>query len=180
MTSVGSCRIVVSTNPASPQEDTMSHILGEFDVQIDGNHRYEDSVTQIDVYPVYIDTLGKRSTDTTKTLASTEIPSEGYADDCWYDVPSAFDEIRKLPHHVVEATGMAIAVAMNLQMETAKKDHKYHIGDTVFLPEYKFPGDVRHLTVDGGYIIDMANTGELAEFSESELEDYDQELWHRP
>lgn len=158
----------------------MSHILGEFDVQIDGNHQYEEGVTEIDVYPVTIDSEGKRSTDTLKTLASTEIASNGYGDDCWYDVPSAFEEIRKLPKHVVEATEMAVAVAMGLQMETAVKTHKYHIGDTVFITEHRFPGDVRHLTVDGGYIIEMANSGELAEFSENELEDYNQELWHRP
>jgi hypothetical protein len=155
----------------------MSHILGEFDVQIDGNHQYDEGITEIDVYPVSIDADGNRTTDTLTTLASTEIPSNGYADDKWYDVPSAFTELRELPSHIVEPAGMAIAVAMNLQMQSAKTTHKYHIGDTVFIPEYKFPGDVRHLTVDGGYIIEMANSGELDEFAEDELEDYDAARW---
>jgi hypothetical protein len=156
----------------------MAHILGEYDVQVDGNHQYEEGITEIDVYPVSIDANGHRTTDTLTTLASTEIASNGYSDDQWFDVPSMFTQLRELPSHIVEPAGMAIAVAMNLQMQSAKTTHKYHIGDTVFLPEYKFPGDVRHLTVDGGYIIEMANSGELAEFAESELEDYKQELWH--
>jgi hypothetical protein len=154
-----------------------SHILGEFDVQIDGNHQYEEGITEIDVYPVFIDGDGHRSTDTSITLASTEIASNGYADDKWYDVPSTLDEIRALPKHVVEATEMAIAVAMSLQLESATKPAR-SIGDTVFLPEYKYPGTIDHLTVDGGYIIDMASTGELAEFGEEEVEDYKPELWH--
>lgn len=156
----------------------MSHILGEFDVQIDGNHQYEEGITEIDVYPVSIDGDGYRTTDTTETLSSTEIPSNGYTNDKWYDVPSAFDEIRELPEHVVKATEMAVAVAISLQMESAVKTHKYHIGDTVFIPEYKFPGEVQHLTVDGGYILEMANSGELDEFAEDELEDYDSERWN--
>jgi hypothetical protein len=159
----------------------MSHILGEFDVQIDGNHKFEEGITQICVYPVSTDGEGFRETDTLESLVSVEVPSEGYSDDCWYDVPSAMDEVRKLPEHIVKATQNAVADALGKQLGTAiTHNFKYHVGDTVFITEHRFPGEVQHLTVDGGYIIDMANSGELAEFAESDLEDYDQERWHRP
>jgi hypothetical protein len=160
----------------------MSHILGEFDVQIDGNHQYEEGITEIDVYPVEINAEGLRHTVTMdKPLASTEIPSEGYSDDCWYDIPSTMDQVRKLPDNIVKATQNAVAEALGKQLATAvRNDFKYHIGDTVFITEHRFPGEVEHLTVDGGYIVNMANSGERAEFAESELEDYNQELWHRP
>lgn len=159
----------------------MSHILGEFDVQIDGNHQYEEGITEIDVYPVSIDSEGIRNTDTLTILVSVHVPSVGYSDDCWYDIPSAMEDVRKLPDNIVKATQNAIAEALGKQLGTAVQNtYKYHVGDTVFIPEYKFPGEVEHLTVDGGYILNLANSGERAEFAESELEDYDPELWNRP
>lgn len=158
----------------------MSHIKCNFDVQVDGNHRWdEDRVCEISVYPVYIDRQGFRATDTTTTLASTEVSTGDYSDDCWYDFPAKFTElVANVPDGIREAVEMAIAIAMSRHLAIGRTQ-KYDVGQTVFLSVHRYPGKVEAHTVDGGYIIDMADSGSLAEFDESELEDYDRERWNR-
>jgi hypothetical protein len=158
----------------------MSHIKGEFDVQVDGNHRWDtDKVCEIDVYPVYIDADGDRATDTQTTLASVRIPTGDYSDDMWYDLPSAWEKLSELPAHIRAGVDKAIEYALAVHTGI-KRTQKYDKGDRVFITEYRFPGEIVAHTIDGGYIVEMASSGVLDYFKESELEDYDQELWHRP
>lgn len=80
-----------------------------FDVQIDGNHKYEEGKTEIDVYPVYRNASGLLATSTLQTVYSIEIPSDGYSNDIW----CATDEppVPSLPEHIVAAYKDAVKTA---------------------------------------------------------------------
>lgn len=159
-----------------------SHILGQFDVQVDSNNRYDtDRITEIDVYGLSLTNEGDHTTDTlSDALARREVPNlTGDCDDMWYGTENMEAEaIQDLPESVRTAFKEAVAEATAKQTTTA--EFKYAVGDTVFITEHRFPADVEAHTVNGGYIVDMANTGELAEFAPDELEDYDRERWNRP
>lgn len=156
-----------------------SHIKGQFDVQVDGNHRWdEDKVCEIDVYAVSLNGDGFHETDTNESLVHVEVPTGDYADDMWYGMPSEeWAQVSELPQNIRTAVenSVAEALAQHLKVE---RTQKYNVGDTVFITEYMFPGEVERHTVNGGYIIHMANSGERDEFAEDELEDYKPELWH--
>lgn len=157
-----------------------SHILGQFDTQIDSNHRWdEDRVTEIDVYPMSLTNEGFHETDTiSNALARREVPNAETCADMWYGNIDMDDEaLKALPADVLKAFKEAIAEATANQKKF-EGEFKYGIGDTVFIPEHRFPGDVEAYTTNGGYIVNMANSGELAEFAEDELEDYDSERWN--
>lgn len=159
-----------------------AHIRGEFDVQVDGQYRWdEDKVCEIDVYPIRLNQDGNHETDTLVTLASVRVPTGDYSDDMWYYVPQVYstDLLEKLPEQIKKGVEEAVAKALEVH-NSIPRTQKYDVGTTVFIKEHRFPGDIEAHTLDGGYIINMANSGELGEFSESELEDYNQELWHRP
>lgn len=157
-----------------------SHIQGEFDVQVDGNHRWdEDRICEISVYPQSLTNEGLYETDTLQSLAHTEVPTGDYSDDMWYanvDVDTLKAMPKPLPENILTAYEMAVAVATSLQKKY-DGEFKYAVGDTVFITEHRFPGDVEAHTVNGGYILNMANSGELGEFGPDELEDYSQERW---
>lgn len=81
------------------------------------------------------------------------------------------------------AFNLAITVNPTLEMEAVEAygcemAPLYAIGETVFITEHRFPGDVEAYTTNGGYIVNMANSGELGEFAPDELEDYDNERWN--
>ena len=155
-----------------------SHIAGQFDVQVDGNHRWdEDRICEIDVYPMSLTNEGFHETDTmADALASREVPTGEYSDDKWYG-NTYEDDYAELPHHIRSAFKEAVAEAVKAQ-KLFTGTFKYAVGDTVFIPEHRFPGEVEALTVNGGYIVNMANSGELAEFAPDELEDYDNDRWN--
>lgn len=155
-----------------------SHITALFDVNVDGNNRWDtDRIVEVDVYPISLDSEGNHSTDTTEPLASVRVPGEGYSDDTWITVPGGWDDIRKLPENIQRAVTLAVGEALAKHLET-KRTQKYSKFDTVFITDHRFPGNVVAHTLNGGYIIDMADSGELGEFGPDELEDYDQERWH--
>lgn len=155
-----------------------SHITALFDVQVDGNNRWDtDQIVEVDVYPISLDADGFHSTDTEASLASVRVPGQGYSDDAWYTVPGAWDELRKLPEHIFKAVEQAVGVALANHLEV-KRTQKYSKGDTVFITAERFPATVEAHTLAGGYILNMADSGELAEFGPDELEDYDADRWH--
>lgn len=79
-----------------------------FDVQIDGNHQYDEGKTEIDLYPVHRNASGLLETDTYQTAFSVELPSAGYSDDIW----CATDEtLPVLPAHIVAAYNDAVNTA---------------------------------------------------------------------
>lgn len=175
--------------PMNRKEYTMdyiygSHIAGQFDVQVDGNNRWDtDKVCEIDVYPMSLTNEGFYLTDTVVyALASRRVPTGEYSDDCWHMLPSAWGALKEmpkpLPENILKAVAEAVAEATAGQTVFGG-EFKYAVGDTVFIPEHRFPGDIEAHTVNGGYIVNMANSGERGEFAPSELEDYDQERWHR-
>ena len=156
------------------------HIKALFDVQVDGNHRWDtDRVLEVDAYPVSLDLDGKYAADTTEPLASVKLPTLDYSDDCWYQLPDEWEAVRKLPEHVRKAVEDVITKALSTHLEI-QRTQKYDRGATVFITEHRFPGEVEAHTVNGGYIVNMAGSGELGEFGPDELEDYDADLWHRP
>jgi hypothetical protein len=160
-----------------------SHIAGEFDVQVDGNNHWDDTkVCEIDVYPVSLSNEGFHETDTMEPLASREVPTGEYSDDGWYMLPSSWDALKAmpkpLPENILKAVEQAVAEATAKQKLFTGK-FRYAVGDTIFIPEHRFPGEIEAHTVNGGYIVEMANSGELAEFAPDELEDYDDDLWNR-
>lgn len=151
-----------------------SHILGQFDTQVDGNHRWDtDRIVEIDVHPVSLDKDGNYVTDLSTTLAHVEVPGEGYSDDMWYGVER--EAIEALPEHLRQpyANAIVTAVAKQGPRTTAGRS----VGDTVFITEHRFPGEIEGVTVNGCYIVNMANSGELDEFRADELEDYDADRW---
>lgn len=162
-----------------------SHIAGQFDVQVDGNNHWEDTmICEIDVYPVSLTNEGYHSTDTVSDpLASRRVPTGEYSDDMWYGATDAVeastaDLPETLPENVRAAFKEALVEAVAAQ-KLFTGTFRYGLGTTVFIPEHRFPGEVEAHTVNGGYIVNMANSGELAEFAPDELEDYDDDLWNR-
>lgn len=161
-----------------------SYIAGQFDVQVDGNHRWdEDRICEIDVYPVSLTNEGFHTTDTMVVLASREVPTGEYADDMWYGATDAVeastaDLPELLPENIRAAFKEALVEAVAAQ-KLFDGTFRYAVGTTVFIPEHRFPGEVEAHTLNGGYIVNMANSGELAEFAPDELEDYDFEKWNR-
>lgn len=157
-----------------------SPIQGQFDTQIDSNHRWdEDRVTEIDVYPMSLTNEGFHETDmVAEPLASRRVPNAETCEDMWYGNTDMEDEaIKALPENILKAFKEAIAEATENQTKF-EGGFKYEIGDTVFITEHRFPADVEAYTVNGGYIVNMANSGELAEFAPHQLEDYDNERWN--
>jgi hypothetical protein len=157
------------------------HIKAEFDVQVDGNNRWdEDRICEIDVYPVSLNLDGFHETDTTEPLASVRVPTGDYSDDAWFMLPGAWDQLRAMPKPLPEniikgiEEAMAEALAAHLKIE---RTQRFDRGATVFITEHIMPGTVEAHTVNGGYIVNMADSGELDEFSEEELEAYDRERW---
>lgn len=161
-----------------------SHIIDQFDVHVDGNHRWDtDRMLEVDVYPVSLTNEGLYETDTNQTLASVKVPGQGYSDDTWIDYGHGNEGIPDLPKHIREAFDNAVALAKEAQNKAFTEwpgeydEPSYFSGDTVFITEHRFPGQVEAHTANGGYIVHMADSGELAEFAESELEEYKQWLW---
>jgi hypothetical protein len=126
-----------------------------------------------------LDTDGHYVTDMDKALASMRVPTGDYSDDCWYGT-SRDGDVDKLPENIREAFHMAVAFATAKQAESLKVEHKWAVGDVVWVKEYTMPATVRELTVNGGYIVDMGDTGELDDFAPDELEDFDRERYERP
>jgi hypothetical protein len=156
-----------------------SHIIGFFDVQVDSNHRWdEDRMLEVDVYPVSLSADGTHETDGLTTLAHVEVPAGDFCEDTWLGSTATDEELSEFPEQVRAAFKQAVAEATAKQVGF-NGEFKYALGDTVFITEHRFPGEVEGQTVNGGYIVNMAGSGELDEFAEDELEDYDQERWHR-
>lgn len=80
-----------------------------FDVQIDGNHKYDEGKTEIDLYPVYRNASGLLAVSTLQTVHSVEIPSDGYSDDIWCATDEAL--VPTLPEHIVAAYNDAVKTA---------------------------------------------------------------------
>lgn len=154
-----------------------SEMIASFDVQVDGNHRWdEDRVCEIDVYRQSLNADGFYETDTTESLAHVEVPTGDYSADLWF--ASADPEaVKAQPEHLRKAFEQAVAEATAKQAEGLTVAHKWAVGDTVWVTEYIMPGTVQDLTVTGGYIVDMGDTGELDEFREAELEEFDRERY---
>jgi len=156
-----------------------SHFLASFDVQVDGNHRWdEDKICEIDVYPQSLNTDGFYVTDTNEALASMRVPTGDYSDDKWYASADP-ESVKALPEHLREAFEMAVAFATAKQAEGLTVQHKWAVDDTVWVKEHIMPATVRELTVNGGYIVDMGDSGELDDFAPDELEDFDRERYER-
>lgn len=83
-----------------------------FDVQIDGNHKYDEGKTQIDVYPVHVNASGLIETDTRQPVVSVEIPSEGFADDTWRGTDETGEH--DLPEHIVATYNDAVKRATDI------------------------------------------------------------------
>lgn len=153
------------------------HIVGQFDVQVDSNHRWEtDKVCEIDVYPMSLDADGNFVTDMQNTLAHVEVPAGNHCDDMWYG--SHDDAVKTLPEHLRQPFKEAVALADAKQETMRRTTAPRAVGETVFITEHRFPGDIEAVTMNGCYIVNMANSGEVAEFRPDELEDYDAERWH--
>lgn len=161
-----------------------SHIAGQFDVQVDGNNHWEDTmICEIDVHPVSLTNEGYHSTDTmSDPLASRRVPTGEYSDDMWYGATDAVEastaDLPELLHENIRAAFKEALVEAVAAQKLFTGRFKYAVGDTVFITEHRFPGDIEAHTVNGGYIVEMANSGELAEFAPDELEDYDADRWH--
>lgn len=153
-------------------------LRNSFDVQVDSNHRWsEDRVLEVTVYPLSIDADGEISTDTFTTLAHIEIPNqENLCEDTWISSENV-TELENLPERWQDAVRKALELADAAQA-TTDKPMRYEAGQTVFLTEYRFPGDVENITTDGRYVIQMANSGVIDIFEEDELEPYDYDRWN--
>lgn len=150
-------------------------IRGEFDVQVDGNHRYDEGVTEIDAYAQIENAEGKRETITDKHYVSIRLPSRGYADDVWYD--SGAEGAAGLPAHVRLAFEASVTLAKVIQ-DLEEGHPVWYPGDTVFLTGARMPGQVDAVTLDGRYVIDMGDTGVRDIFRADQLEPYKAELWN--
>lgn len=156
-----------------------SPFVASFDVQVDGSHRWDtDRICEIDVYPQSLDTDGNYVTDMNEALASMRVPTGDFGDDCWIGTSRDTDP-DKFPEHIRTAFDMAVAFATAKQAEGLKVQHKWAVDDTVWVKEYIMPATVRELTVNGGYVVDMGDSGELDEFAPDELEDFDRERYER-
>lgn len=161
-------------------ESASATLSGHFDIHVDSNHTWDEPVrtVQIAVYELNIDADGNVSTDTLVPLVSVEFHNaEAKCEDIWFDAEDR-DNIDKLPDRWQVAVYKAIDTARGLQTKPAK-DWTYGAGQTVFLPEYKFPADVEYVTTDGRYVVNMANSGTLDVFAEDEIEPYDYDRWNR-
>lgn len=160
-------------------ESSSATLYNFFDIQVDSNHQWDQPVrnVEISVHSVSIDADGNVSTDTLTSLAHVEIHnSEAKCEDTWFSSEEA-DAVAALPERWQFAVRKAVELARAVQV-SPDKPFRYGRGETVFLPEYKFPADVEYVTTDGRYVVNMANSGELDIFAEDEIEPYEAERWY--
>lgn len=150
-----------------------------FDVQVDGNHLYEEGTTQVCVYTVHTDHLGFTATDTLQSVVSIEVPSLGYADDVWVQSDNIDGHYASWPEHIRRAYDYAVQVATDLYFSEHDGDPRFKVGETVFLIEHRMPANIIAITGDNRYVVDMGDSGVFDLFSAMDFEPYDRDRWHR-
>jgi hypothetical protein len=94
----------------------MTVIPGEFDVQIDSNHRWgEDQIMEIDAYQLIRKEDGNTETDTLTTVASVRIPAD-VCTDMWIASTNS-DEIAELSPLIRSAYNAVVSLATEVQKE---------------------------------------------------------------
>ena len=159
--------------------NSIATLHNNFDIQVDSNHTWDEPnrTVQISVYSMGIDAEGYNVTETMESLAEVEIPNTvDKCEDMWYGSTDT-EGLSKLPQAWQDAVRSAVETAAKVQ-GPLKHTMRYGYGDTVFLTEHRFPGDVEDFTTDGRYVVEMANSGVRDVFTESELEDYDSDRWN--
>ena len=157
--------------------NSIATLHNHFDIQVDSNHTWDEPnrTVQIEVFPLGITAEGLNETDGITTLAFVEIPNgTDVCEDMWYDSTDT-EALPKLPQTWQDAVRSAVETAKETQGPLGPMRYAY--GQTVFLTEHRFPGDVEDFTTDGRYVVEMANSGIRDVFTEAEMEPYDANRW---